>query len=126
MLPGCRLSRSCLLVFRNAAEESQSHCDGGGQGAQGGPVLARKCTPGEVLRSSRPFGRVRPGLSAGGHWPGVTLRPVESRELPPLVGLVEGTGPGPRAPRTRPTRAVMEGGNSYPSCIEQARSVRDA
>jgi len=124
--PGVVCRDPVYSLFRNATEESQVFRDGGRQGAQGGPVRARQCTPGEVLRSSRPSGRVRPSSRAGGRWPGATLRPRESRETPPLVGLVEGTGPAPRVPKKRSTRAMMEGGNSYPSCNEQARSVRDA
>jgi hypothetical protein len=124
--PGVACRDPVYLLFRNAAEESQVFRDGGRQGAQGGPVRARQCTPGEVLRSSRPSGRVRLSLCAGGRWSGATLCFSESRETPPLVGFVEGTGPAPRAPMKRPTRAVMEGGNSYPSCNDLARSVRDA
>jgi hypothetical protein len=43
----------------------------------------------EALRSGRSFRSMRPGSSAGGRWPGETLRPLDARVAPPLVGPVE-------------------------------------
>lgn len=69
---------------------------------------------------------MRPGSSAGGRWPGATLRPSEAREAPPKGRTPSKEEvPAQRVPIKRLTRAVMEGGNSYPSCIGQALLFRD-
>jgi len=78
----------------------------------------RSCGPVD-LRS------MRPGSSAGGRWPGATLRPPDAREAPPIGRARAVEGPARRVPIKRPAQAVMEGGNAYPSCLGQASSIRD-
>jgi hypothetical protein len=69
---------------------------------------------------------MRPGSSAGGRWPGATLRPSEAREVPPKGrSPSKEVVPAQCVPIKRHARAVMEGGNSYPSCIGQALEFRD-
>jgi len=110
-----------------AAVEPKSPRDGGGQGTQGGLVL-RLVYPARSRRSCGlvdPLGRCDPVrvLVAVGQGQPCVLRKL-ARPAARSASSKE-VGPAQRVPIKRPTPAVMEGGNSYPSCIEQALSLRD-
>jgi hypothetical protein len=86
-------------------------------------VRALRCTPGEVLRFSRPLVGCDPVrvLVAVGQGQPCVLRKLARPTRAPLKEEV----PAQHVPITRPVLAMMEGGSSYPSCIEQALSLRD-
>lgn len=121
MLPGCRLSQACSFVNQERGRGIPAPRDGGRQGAQGGPVRARECTPG---RSCGPLDHLWSGAARFEcWWPLARGNPASygsSRD--PAFGRARRRKQNQyrvfREPRS--TRAVMEGGNSYPSCIEQA------
>lgn len=119
--PGVACRKPDYSLIRSAAEESQPPATAVGRERREVPCGHASALRGGPAVLSTIYGRVRPGSSAGGRWPGATLRPTEAREIPPSVGLVEEKQNQHRVFREpRFTRAVMEGGNSYPSCIEQA------
>jgi hypothetical protein len=82
-------------------------------------------------RSRRPcgpvdlFGRCDPVrvLVAGGQGQPCAHRKLARPRL--TVGPAQSEGSARRVPIERPARAVMEGGNAYPSCLEQVSSLRD-
>jgi hypothetical protein len=118
---GCGLS---LLVYRER-QRNPSPRDGGRQGTQGG--LGRgtsvRVRGGPVVRST--FGRCDPVrvLVAGGQGQPRAHRKLARPRL--TVGPAQSEGSARRVPIERPARAVMEGGNAYPSCLGQASLLRD-
>jgi hypothetical protein len=101
MLPGCRLSQARLLVNQDRGRGIPAPRDGGRQGAQGGPVRARECTPG---RSCGPLDLWSGAARFECWWPLARGNPASygsSRD--PAFGRArwKETEPVPRVPRTK-------------------------
>jgi|SwirhirootsSR2_FD_contig_123_76608_length_666_multi_6_in_0_out_2_2 hypothetical protein len=123
MRPGCRLQLPGSFTGPGALQRSLCSPRRLRAGSAGRSRAGTSVHPRGGPAVLPTIGRVRPGSSAGGRWPGATLRPPEAREAHSGPSMEE--VPAQHVPITRPVLAMMEGGNSYPSCIEQALSLRD-
>jgi hypothetical protein len=119
---GCGLS---LLVYRelqrnpSPPRRRQAGSSGRSRVRHFGARSRRPCGPVDL------FGRCDPVrvLVAGGQGQPCAHRKLARPRL--TVGPAQSEGSARRVPIERPARAVMEGGNAYPSCLEQASSLRD-